>query len=142
MSSFAGDRASNLNRLVKEVAATGRYRIVLLMDVTSLAGTSLKASDALPTHLAPLVVPYTKGQIEKVSYGLALRVPVLIRGISLAPSFVPNSYPVSNTPATHCYHLRLLIRPPFNTSVPPLRTDVSDHQDQNESARPRYQQVL
>ena len=52
---------------MQEVAATERYRIVLLMDVTPLVGTSLNALDALPSHLAPLVVPYTKGQIEKVS---------------------------------------------------------------------------
>ena len=65
MSPFQGDRASNLNRLVMEVARRGDYRIVLLMDTSSLEGTQAKALDALPPHLRPLLTPYTKAQIEK-----------------------------------------------------------------------------
>ena len=79
---FKGDRASNLNRLVKQVSATGKFQIVFLMDVTSLAGSEIKPSDALPAHLAPLIAPYTKTDIDSTFPTKSLKHPPRARAIS------------------------------------------------------------
>ena len=76
---FRGDRANNLLRLVHQLSAVGGYRIVFLMDVTS--SPSVKVTDALASILAPLIVPYTKRDIETTFPTKSLKKPPRARAM-------------------------------------------------------------
>lgn len=65
MSPFAGARAENLRRLVRDVGvADSTTQLVFLIDSTSFEKEGVAATKALPALYAPLIVPYTKAAVE------------------------------------------------------------------------------
>jgi len=70
-SAFAGDRATNLNRLAVELALAGGVQLIFLMDGSEWDNPKRRlpldpVADALPHHLRPLVVPYTEEAIREL----------------------------------------------------------------------------